>query len=525
MAEPTDPVALTALTAYDGTSHALSELQDHLPDVDEEGAVDAWVTKAQMEWKIAAENWEVAGVTDRAWHQVERSFMKILPEVHKKSLQAVFVEYNELVECAMEFDFDVVPLAIPKTHKQRGTSSSQRAGSHVAASPAPSHQKSLVPLANLSHQSTPTSQTPKPPVLPVDLPRPVSPMLVPPKSASPPMTPSPTKLSSVAPSSLKCAVSSHTSDLTVEVPKLNYSTATSPHISSSSEKTQTKLMMFLKPKPPPPPAYAAFTGLQVPAGGNNSSPSGGYVFFPPDQTSSLHYRQGHPFKIGPSTNDMRTEKPTCPTLSPLCIVDAATCPVLLPGPDSAHHEGSIPSPPSFCQPLFYLGTDDEEEQSHGVMANEECIEGSDDEDGVFQGQEYSAPTPPLNDPIDVNQEPTQQSDDAPSLPPTKPRACSSQDQAPHHSTRPHISPVDQDATYLKMTQGSKSSGIKKDKKNHTESSGKKDAKGKEKEASSLKCSQDDDNGALAVDKPAAKKLKAAVTKVDEAEVVCAIPAF
>ncbi|KAK0437779.1 hypothetical protein EV421DRAFT_1906977 [Armillaria borealis] len=199
MAELTNPVALAALKAYDNASRELSNLQDNLPDADKEGAVDVWVTKAQMQWKITAENWEAAGVTDRAWHHVEHFFMKILPEVCKKSLQAVFVEYNKLAEHAMEFDFDIVPLAIPKSLKQCGTSSSQRAGSHVASSPAHTRQKSLVPPANLSHQPTLASQTHKPPVLPADPPHPVSPMPVSPQSASPPKTPPRTESSSVIP--------------------------------------------------------------------------------------------------------------------------------------------------------------------------------------------------------------------------------------------------------------------------------------------------------------------------------------
>ncbi|SJL08191.1 uncharacterized protein ARMOST_11554 [Armillaria ostoyae] len=567
MAEPTDPAALAALEAYDDASHALSDLQDNLPDPDLEGAVDAWVTNAQLQWQIAARNWEAAGVTDRAWRRVEQTFMKILPEVREKSLRTAFVEYNELAERAMQFDFDVVPLPIPKSLKQRGTSSSQRAGSRVASSPTHTRQKSLVPPSNISHHTTPASQTPKPPVLPADPPRTVSPMPVPPKSASPPTTPPPTKPSSVAPPSPKHAVSSRTSDLTVEVPKLNYSTATSPHASSSLEKTQTKLTTFLRPKPPPPPAYAAFTGLQVPAGGNNSgwgspawspisltddtpsSPSGGYVFFPPDQTSSLHYGRGPPFKIGPPSNATHTEKPT----RPLRVVDAATRPTVLLGPDPTRRKGSVPSPPPSRKPLFYPGTDDEEEQSRGVMVNEEPVEESGGEGSVSQGQDDDAPTPPMGGPMDIDGDKGQQSDDAPSPPPTQshrkthrisfvfddvtgdfedphptiflPRRPAPQEQSPRRSTRPHVSPVDQDAAYFKATQESKPSRVKKDKKKHAESLSKKAAKGKEKEASSLKRSRDDDDTAPAVDKPATKKLKAADTKVAGAEAVRATPAF
>ncbi|PBK68364.1 hypothetical protein ARMSODRAFT_1019924 [Armillaria solidipes] len=566
MAEPTDLAELAALNAYDDAYGKLANLQDNLPNPDSEGAVDAWVLNVHSLWKIVGTNWEKAGVSSQAWHGVETVLVEVLPKIHEDSITVAFTEYNELRHSKI----DIYPLPIPDRLIHQKTPAN-RVHSQVSSSPIQPCQESVAPLANLSHQPTPALQTPKQLLPPATPPHQVSPTLVSPKLASPPTTPPQTKLSSVTPPPPKRAVSLHTSDLAMEVPKLNYSTATSPHASSSSEKSQTKLTMFLRPKPPPPPAYAAFTGLQVPAGGNNSgwglpawspisltddtpsSPSGGYVFFPPDQTSSLHYRRGHPFKIGPPTNDTHIEKPTHPTLSPLHVVDAATCPVLLPGPDPACREGSIPSPLSSCQPLFYPGTDDEEEQSCGVMVDEEHVEESGSEGGASQGQEDDAPTPPLNNPIDVDWEPTWQSDDDSSPPPTMvhrqkhkilfmfddttgdfedphptiflPRHPTPQDQEPHRSTHPRASPVDPDATYLKMTQGSKSSGNKKDKKNHAESSNKKDAKGKKKELASLKRARNDDDDSQPVDMPVTKKLKSKDAKVDEAEVVHATPAF
>ncbi|PBK60269.1 hypothetical protein ARMSODRAFT_982386 [Armillaria solidipes] len=298
MAEPTDPAALVALKAYDDASHKLSSLQDNLPDMDEEGTVDAWVMKAQIQWQIAAKTWEAAEVTDRAWHRVEQTFMKILPEVCEKSLRTMFVEYNELAEHAvhgtpysyfrltdffLQFDFDVVPLPILKSLKQCSASSIQRAGSHVAASPAPSRQKSLVLPLNLVCQATLASQTPKLPVLPADPPHPVSPVPVPPKSASPLRTPPQMEPLSVVPLlqnvlCLRCLL----------VFGGNNSGWGSPAWSTISLTDDT------------PP-----------------SPSGGYIFFPPDQTSSLHYKQRHPFKIGQPTNAPHTKKPT----HPLRVVD------------------------------------------------------------------------------------------------------------------------------------------------------------------------------------------------------------
>ncbi|SJL15921.1 uncharacterized protein ARMOST_19429 [Armillaria ostoyae] len=76
-----------------------------------------------------------------------------------------------------------------------------------------------------------------------------------------------------------------------------------------------------------------------------------------------------------------------------------------------------------------------------------------------------------------------------------------------------------------MTQGSKPSKVKKDKKHLAASSSKKDAKGKEKELALLKRARNDDDDSHPVDMPVTKKLKSRDTKVDEAEVVRATPAF
>ncbi|KAK0430320.1 hypothetical protein EV421DRAFT_1913035 [Armillaria borealis] len=600
MAELTDPAALAALKAYDDASRELSSLQDNLPDADEEGAVDAWVTKAQIQWQLAAKNWEAAEVTDRAWRRVERTFMKILPEVREKSLRTAFVEYNELAERAMQFDFDVVPLPIPKSLKQRGASSSQRAGSHVATSPASSRNKSLVPPPNLARQATPASQTPKPPVLPAIPPRQVSPTPVSPKPASPPTTPPQTKPSSVTPSSPKRAVPSRTSDLAMEIPRLDFSAASPPSTSAiphekilislpceptpsrtrSPSLSTTKATMGASSSfPPKPSAGPSFLGLRetdVGFGGAASlhfdstafqRPGWGSPAWSPAPTSddetpspsrSSFGLSFGPAALLPSPSQFKKTSSTMsiqPSTSSLLTVDAATRSRVIPGPDPARLEGTVLPHFSSCKPLFYPGTDDEEEQSRGVMVDEERVEDSEDEDNVVPGQEDNAPTPPLNDPIDVDREPTQQSDEAPSPPPTKsrrqhhrisfvfndvtgdfedphptiflprPRARSPQDQAPRHSTRPHVSPVDQDAAYLKTTQGSKPSKVKKDQKHRAESSGTKDSKGKEKELAHRKRARDEDDGASAIDKPAVKKLKSKDVKADEAEVVRATPAI
>ncbi|KAK0183742.1 hypothetical protein F5146DRAFT_1147230 [Armillaria mellea] len=133
MAESTDPNKAAALKAYHEASQVLSSLQDNLPDVDEEGAVDAWVTKAQQYWHIAANNWRVAGI-------------------HESGIQAAMPTYNDLAEQVMDFDFDMVPLPVPKSQKQHGASSTQRFSSHLVSSPACS--QTMAP-ALLSRSSMP----------------------------------------------------------------------------------------------------------------------------------------------------------------------------------------------------------------------------------------------------------------------------------------------------------------------------------------------------------------------------------
>ncbi|SJL14680.1 uncharacterized protein ARMOST_18145 [Armillaria ostoyae] len=516
MAEPTDPAALAALKAYDDASRELSALQDNLPDADEEGAVDAWVTKAQIQWKIAAKNWEAAEVTDRAWRQVERTFMKILPEVREKSLRTAFVEYNELAERAMQFDFDVVPLPIPKAHKLRGTSSSQRVGSHLAASPVLSRQKSLVPPATLSCQSTPASRAPKQPIPPATPPRQVSPAPV-------------------------------TLEKTPVPPPREPIPSQTKRPSSSTTKTTTGASSSFPPKPSTGPSFSGLretdggfggaaslhydsTAFQQPGWGSPAwSPAPTSDDEAPSPSRSSFGLSFGPAALLPSPSQFKKTSSTTaiqPSTSSLLTVDAATRPTVLLGPDPAH---------------------DEEEQGRGVMVDEERIEGSDDEDGTFQGQEDDAPTPPMDVPMDVVKEPTQQSDDAPSPPPSKarhqkpkisfvfddttgdfedphptiflprPQILTSQEQALRRSTRPPASSVGPDAAYLQAAQGSKAVLKKK----------KKDTKGKFKgtEGATPHKRRRDDEGGPSTDKPAAKKLKSTATTVDDTKVAGPTKAF
>ncbi len=66
MAEPTDPAEVTALKAYNDTYSNLVKLQENLPNMDTEGAVDAWVLNVHSLWQIMRANWARAGISLRA---------------------------------------------------------------------------------------------------------------------------------------------------------------------------------------------------------------------------------------------------------------------------------------------------------------------------------------------------------------------------------------------------------------------------------------------------------------------------
>ncbi|SJL16890.1 uncharacterized protein ARMOST_20420 [Armillaria ostoyae] len=519
MAEPTDPAELAALKAYDDAYVKLVELQEHLPSPDSKGAVDAWVLNVHSLWKIVGANWQKAGVSSRAWRGVETELVETIPKIHEDSIAVAFTEYNELVARARRNEIIIYPLPIPDRLVHQKTPANQ-ARSQVSSSPAQSRPKSVAPPPNLAPQSP--KQT-IPPILPATPPRQVSPAPVIPKEKTPipplPRAPSPNTNPRPAGSfPAKPPTGPSFMDLCAE--DLGLGSSSAGNYSSA---------LFRRP------------GWGSPAWSSSPASDDG----PPSPSRSSFGLSFGPAALLPSPQISKTgtSSATQPSRSGLFTVDAASRPQVLLGPDPVRQqEGTIPSTLHTRESLFLPGTDDEEEQSRGIVVNEERV---DDEDSVFHGQEDDAPTLPVDDPMDVDKEPVQQSDGAPSPPPSKvhwkkakisfvfnaatgdfepyptiflPRPSTSLTQAPRRSDRPHASSVSPDAAYLQAAQGSKPN-LKKNKK---------DAKGKAKvteSAPSLKCTRDS-NGGQVVGEPAPKKSKVQETvMISDDESVAPTKAF
>ncbi|PBK88658.1 hypothetical protein ARMGADRAFT_1084218, partial [Armillaria gallica] len=350
-----------------------------------------------------------------------------------------------------------------------------------------------------------------------------------PSSAKPtiPIPPS-TKTRAIEPSTAKCTLPSQ--NVGSSVPRLNLLAASpkAPAFSTSNPGTSKK--QFTQP-----PADTA-TGAQQHTTHQKVKPTpltagSGDVVFPPDPASPLHQRPGKAVNIRPPVHAVRLESSAQSSSSKLLIVDAATHSLVIPGPSPAH-EGSVDLLLGIHEPLFFPGTDEEEDQVQedlGEDEREEEIAGTDGEDGDMPGR---------------HDDDNQSSDEATSPPPTKlarrlqkphtkfvfddltgdfdpyptiflPRRSVAQDPNLRRSAHPHGSPVNPSAAYLKATQGSKADAPKKKKKN---------VKRKDKApevAVPHKRARDDDDGAPTVEKPATKRLK---LKDTDDKVVHATPA-
>ncbi|KAK0244873.1 hypothetical protein EDD85DRAFT_946177 [Armillaria nabsnona] len=242
----------------------------------------------------------------------------------------------------------------------------------------------------------------------------------------------------------------------------------------------------------------------------------GNIAFPPDPSSPLHRKLGTAFKVGPPIHDARSTTSVQSLSSRLLTVDAATGSSVAPGPNPAQ-EGSVTQLPNVCGPLFFPGTDDEEEPVQEDSVREDPLPTK----KARRLRQEPRISFVFNDTTGdfVNSYPTI------FLPRLAAPSFRSQDL--RCSAQSNTSPVNRDAAYLKTAHGSKPD-VKKKKKQ--------DLKRKDNApevAIPHKCAQEDDNVAPAVQKPAIKKLKSKDIKTanDKVELnfwrffVCATPAI
>ncbi|PBK92316.1 hypothetical protein ARMGADRAFT_1081099 [Armillaria gallica] len=249
---------------------------------------------------------------------------------------------------------------------------------------------------------------------------------------------------------------------------------------------------------------------------SNSGPSYSTETFQKDWTSPLHSKPAQQLKTVPLTNAMCSGA-SSPTPSQALAVNTANRPNIIQGPDpSLLCEGSVLVPSNGREPLFLPGTDDEEDQ-----VPEDLMETShvDKEVAGTDGEDGDSP-PPTNLARRLRQEPRISFvfndttgdfvDPHPTIFLPRPVATPSQCLGLRHSTRPHVSPVNLDAAYLKLVPKSNPDAKKKKRKN---------TKGKVLDAVvPCKCARTEDDTVPVKDKPAPKKPKLKETiVVDEDE--------
>ncbi|PBK81054.1 hypothetical protein ARMGADRAFT_1091601, partial [Armillaria gallica] len=398
-------------------------------------------------------------------------------------------EFNELVERALDYNLDVVPLPVRRAPAKR---------SKTTASPSqPRHNAAATDSRAV---------TPVPLLVPLKTTIPVPP---PPK----PTMPLPQKEKTPAPRKQQ-SVQLATAPQKKVTPTPITSQAVQPSFDALLHQAASTQPLDL-PKTTPPPGSSGT--------------------FQKDWSSPLHRKPGQQFKIGPPKDTTHSEAPTRAS-SCAFAVDAAARSNVIRGSDpnlDFLQEGNVLVPSTDREPLFLPGTDDEEEQAQEGLVKagrvDDEVAGTDGEDGDLRGQdednasssdEATSP-PPTNVARRLHQEPKisfvfdEATGDFVESHPTiflpRPAVLTSQSQVPRRSARSHVSPVNSTAACLKTAQSSKLSNKKK----------KRDAKGKDKAsevAIPRKRARNEDEASQTIDKPAAKKLKSKDRQIDEVAV-------
>ncbi|PBK80343.1 hypothetical protein ARMGADRAFT_1092290 [Armillaria gallica] len=493
MAEPTDPAKLAVVAAqdkYNAAAAVLDDLLDNFPNLTwDSSRIDTWIMDAVSYWSTCEDNWSEAGVVSKEWYKLEYSLLVRVPDLSMDKVKFSHREFNELVERALDYNLDVVPLPVRRTLAKR---------SKTTASPSqPCHNAAATDSRAI---------TPVPLLVPLKTTIPVPP---PPKPAMPlphkEKTPAPQKQQSVQLA---------TAPQKKVMPTPITSQVVQPSFNALLCQAASTQPVDL-PKTTPPPGSSGT--------------------FQKDWSSPLHHKPGQQFKIRPPKDTTHSEAPTQAS-SRAFAVDAAAHSNIVRGPDpnlDFLQEGNILVPSTNREPLFLPGTDDEEEQAQEDLVKagrvDDEVAGTNGEDGDLRGQdeddasssdEATSP-PPTNMARRLHQEPKisfvfdEATGDFIESHPTiflpRPAVPTSQSQVPRRSARSHVSPVNSTTAYLKTAQSSKLSNKKK----------KRDAKGKDKAsevAIPCKHARNEDEASQTIDKPAAKKLKSKDRQIDEVAV-------
>ncbi|KAK0216730.1 hypothetical protein EDD85DRAFT_798164 [Armillaria nabsnona] len=276
---PMDPQELAKVQAQDAYNTAASTIDDLLDDLPnptwDSTRMDTWLIDVVNHWSTCEDNWSHAGVVSKEWYKLEYQLLERVPDLPMDLVKFARMEFNELVERALDYNLDVVPLPVhwvPTKH------------SKVTVSPSQSRQGAMA-----THSQT---------VTPAPLP------------ATPKRTPPATLLTKSIPSNqLQAMPKPSTSNSGTSTKQ-----ATQPPGDNATVASHQATQKKVKPMP-------------IMAGSGN-------VTFPPDLTSPLHQKPGQNFKIGPPSHVARSTTSVQLLLSQLLTVDA-THASSMPGPNPA----------------------------------------------------------------------------------------------------------------------------------------------------------------------------------------------
>ncbi|KAK0476526.1 hypothetical protein EDD18DRAFT_1366405 [Armillaria luteobubalina] len=291
--------------------------------------------------------------------RVEFEFLQLLVDFPDERIDGATAEYNELVARARQYKIRVFPLPVSETPVVETTPIPLATSQNTAAPPS-SVAGSAAPIPTKTAPTTTTTATP---------------------SAG--LIPKPTTTLSQVPST-----SRSTSAYSTVPPK-------DPANASSTEPQRPKLTL-LSPRPPATTQDSIFS-LDPTSPLHLASTKVGAL--PPSSTPGVRRLQG-PASIPPPAPPARPISPPSPSApTPLTALDL--------GPLQA---GSVTSSFRIRTPLFFPGTDDEDEpptpRANDKGKDKEIILGTDEDEVDFQGQFDSFETMDVDDDDDGSPPPT-----------------------------------------------------------------------------------------------------------------------
>ncbi|PBK80350.1 hypothetical protein ARMGADRAFT_1092316 [Armillaria gallica] len=332
MAEPTNPAELAVVAAqdkYNAAAAVLNDLLDNFPNLTwDSSRIDTWITDAVSYWSTCEDNWSEAGVVSKEWYKLEYSLLVRVPDLSMDKVKFSHREFNELVERALDYNLDVVPLPVRRAPAKR---------SKTTASPSQSCQGVAT---TGSRMVTPTPSKTTTPVPPSTEARVI-------ESSTAKHVPPPQNVGSSVPRIDFLAASPKAPVPVTPNSGTSKSRVTQPPANKTTGAQQQTTQRTVKPMP-------------ITAATPN-------VTFPPDPTLPLHQKPGMSFRFGPPVHTTGSETSLKSSSS------SATWPLVNPGPNPAD-EGSVAPFPHVYGPLFFPGTDDKEEQVQGDLVEDSRIE-------------------------------------------------------------------------------------------------------------------------------------------------------